>query len=192
MNMSQIFETIRTIELPDEARSRILRNCRKKISERKYGFRKSVVIAAVLMVFVCAAAAGMGTRGYFRDIGNFLGAITGTEYLEATREIRVQAALSGSTLTVRTGFLNPDALPWKEAESLSIGSHRILDASGKTLFEGTGSDLFPVEDGCAAIELHLGEISGTPHTLVIDSFVTHKKADQPLTIKGEWEYGLVG
>lgn len=192
MNMSQIFEPIRAIEIPEETRSRILINCRKNVPIEKSGFRKPVLIAAILMIFICAAAAGMGTRGFFRDIRNPLGAITGTEYLEATHEISVQAALSGSSLSVRTEFLNPGAFPWKEAESLSIGSFKILDAAGKTLFKGGNSDPFPVENGCTAIEIPLEKISGTPHTIVIESFVTHKKADQPLSVKGMWEYTLAG
>lgn len=186
MDMDKLFAPIRNIELPEETKRRILENCRQTRAGRNYRSRRIIAAAAVLAALLCITAAGAASLGYFRDIKNASGAITGTEYLNATEEIAVQATLTETGLRAEIAFIRPDDIPYREVEELTLHEYDILDAAWNILLTGTETDPVSPSDGRAVIEIPLDLPEGA-RTLAIHSFTAYKKADQPLNIYGAWQ-----
>ena len=66
----------------------------RTMSKPKFTIQRTMAIAAVLtlcLVIVCMSPLASSIRGFFRDIVLFDGAITGTQYENATNEIIVNA-----------------------------------------------------------------------------------------------------
>ena len=176
------------IRLPETSYQRIQRNleCRKEHTVMKGQFRKPLAIAATLVLCLAlplmAAAAGKG--GFFRDITGWNGAIVGTAYDNATEEIEVTATTENNTLLVTARLLLPEELPYRETETLALGSCYFTDEAGNRIAELTGTEFLPLADNTVAFHLNAVEDA---HTLHIESFVSRKKADQDLTISGDWQ-----
>ena len=190
------------ITMPEEMKRRIAYNCKKQIistmeehtmNHRKNNsfFRKPAAVFAVLAVClslsVTALAATGVLQGFFRDITNHSGAIVGTSYEQATDEIAVDVTVNGNELTVLTTFVNPDKLPYREAELLGIADYQIVDAEGKVVQEGNTDKSTPVANGQVPIIIELHDLKAGAYKLIVNSFVSEKKADQPLNISGTWE-----
>ena len=152
-----------------------------------FTFKKAVSIAAVIALCLCASVAAANHFGAFRDITSWTGAVTGTEYVQATNEIDVSATVEQGVLTVTAVFLSPDTAPYHEEESLRIGRYQIVNASGKVVADGEGDAFVEIVDGVAVMPLSLDGTNRGTYTLRIHSFVGSKKADQPLNISGDWE-----
>ena len=190
-----------TITMPTEMKQRIAENCKTQISNARKDtpmktnknltfFGKSAVsfaaLAVCLTLTVTALAGSDSVKGFFRDITNWQGAIVGTSYEQATDEIGMTATVSGDALTVLAAFADPQAIPYKYAETLGIAAYSILDANGKVVIEGSAA---PVEivNGQAAIHLPLDDLGNGTYKLAVTAFVSEKKADQPLNLNGSWE-----
>lgn len=126
-------------------------------------------------------------QGFFRDITDFSGAIVGTSYEQATDEIDMDVTTNGNELTVLATFVDPDKFPYREAELLGVAKYQILDADGKVIMEGATDKSSPLLNGQAAIVIELNDIEAGSYKLVVNAFVSEKKADQPLNINGIWE-----
>lgn len=148
----------------------------------------AVFAAAVIcvMLSVAALAASETVKGYFRDITNLWGAVVGTSYEQATDEITVSAKVEGDRLVVTASFADPGAAPYVYSERLGIGAYEIVDVSGNVLKEGTVK-AEAVVNGQTRLDVPLDGIGIGSHKLVIKAFVTEKKADQPLSMYGNWE-----
>lgn len=204
MDFEQLRSAAETITMPEEAKRRIVRNCKTHIlSSRKETFMKSnnptflrkpaaIMIIAVLCLSLSVtglAAAGI-LEGYFRDITNWQGAIVGTSYEQATDEIGMEVTVNGNELTALVTFFNPQDLPYRDTEKLGIAAYRIVDANGNVVKEGT-SDSTEVVNGQAAVSIKLDDIDSGRYKLIVTAFVSEKKADQPLNINGNWECGFI-
>lgn len=144
--------------------------------------RLSVLIAAALITTLCCMTAFAAIHGgWFVDVKNNFGAVTGTEYYNATAEIAVTARAENGLLTVHVTFLTPEQFPYREAETLHIGEYVLADLSG------SGTDAVPVVNGTAQLTVPIGELPAGDYTLHITSFIAEKKAEQPLPIYGDWE-----
>lgn len=144
--------------------------------------RLSVLLAAVLITALCCATALAATGGgWFADVKNGFGAITGTEYHNATEEISVTAEADNGLLTVHVTFLVPDQFPYREIETLRIGEFTIGD------LHGSHTDAIPIVNGSAQLTIPIGELTAGEYTLSIEQFIGEKKAEQPLPIYGDWE-----
>ena len=190
------------ITMPEEMKRRIAYNCKKQIistmeehtmNHRKNNsfFRKPAAVFAVLAVClslsVTALAATGVLQGFFRDITNHSGAIVGTSYEQATDEIAVDVTVNGNELTVQATFVDPNKLPYRESQLLGIAEYRIMDAEGNVVQEGASDESTPVVNGQVSIILELSDIEAGSYKLIVNSFVSEKKADQPLNISGTWE-----
>lgn len=187
-----------TITMPGDMKRRIAKNCKMQISKyeresmmkRNTFFRKPAAVFAVLAIClslsVTALAAPGIRKGHFRDIKNWQGAVVGTAYDQATDEIHVDVTVSGDTLTVLAAFADPQMAPYRYAEALGIDAYRIVDASGRTVKEGS-AEAVRIVGGGTAISIPLDDISSGTYTLMVTSFVSEKKAEQPLPINGSWE-----
>ena len=148
---------------------------------------KVVSIAAVIALCLCASVAAANHFGAFKDVTNWTGAVVGTEYVQATDEIEVNAVAEQGVLTITATFLTPDTAPYSEEEAFSVGSYQIVDASGDVVVDGEGNDFVEIVDGKAIMTISLDGIDSGDYKLLISSFVGSKKADQPLKISGDWE-----
>lgn len=191
------------ITMPGEMKHRIVMKCRTQIaaSESKNAmkgrtavYRKiSVALVALLIcvsLTVTALSATGVLKGYFRDITNGWGAITGTAYEQASDEISMDVSVDSHEMTVLVTFADPRMFPYREAERLSIAAYRILDDMGGVVQEGQ-TDSVGVDNGQAAVIIGLNELASGSYKLIVTAFESEKKADQPLTISGSWECSFV-
>ena len=198
MEWNDLRSAAETITMPGDMKRRIAKNCKMQISKyekesmmkRNTFFRKPaavfVLLAICLSLAVTAVAAPEVLKGTFRDIKNWQGAVVGTAYDHATDEIHVNVTVSDDTLTVLAAFADPQMAPYRYAEALGIDAYRIVDASGRTVKEGS-AETVRIINGRATISIPLDDISSGSYTLIVTSFVAEKKAEQPLPINGSWE-----
>ena len=153
-------------------------------------FRKPAAVfaalAACLFLSVTALAAAGVSKGFFRDITNWQGAVVGTSYEQATDEIDVNVAVNDKELTVMATFADPQIFPYREVEKLGIAAYCIVDSNGKTVSEGAAASA-EVVNGHAAVSIRLEDLDSGSYRLMIRAFVGEKKAEQPLNINGNWE-----
>lgn len=189
------------ITLSDEAKSRIAYRCQIQISntgkesamktnKNKTFFRRPVIIvialAVCLALSVTAMAASGTLKGYFSDIKNWNGVVTGTSYEQASEEIGVTVTVKGEGLAVLASFADPQMFPYREIEKLGIAEYSIVDENGKAVKEGAAESA-DVADGKATVTIPLDDIDSGSYKLIVSAFVSEKKADQPLNIYGSWE-----
>ena len=155
--------------------------------------KKYTAIAAVVVICLCTviAAAATSQFGYFRDIATWSGTVTGVEYEQADHEISVDVTVVERELDVSVTLLVPDALPYRDLETIGIGSYQILDPSGNPVAEGGGTDSASIIDSSANLQIPVNALEKGAYKLVIHSIVGGKKADQPLNMNGIWEYEFV-
>lgn len=187
------------ITMPEEMKRRMIYSCRTEImnTERENKMKRytmffkkpAAVFAALALCLSLSATALAGTdilQGYFKDIINFHGAITGQTYEQATDEIGMEAVVKEDELQVQVVFFKPEQLPYREEEKLSIGEYKITDVNGKVVQTGEETDFSAIVDGSAIISIPLEERSSGSYKLIVSSFVGAKKADQNLKMQGHW------
>ena len=197
MKKTDLTEKINNIRMPADMQERIIINCKiekghnnmKKTKTIKFN-KKPLNIAASLVLCFCLVgmttfAAGKLT-GYFKDITNINGAVTGTAYEQATDEINVGISDVSEVLVVGVEFVKPDYVPYSELELLGIDSYKIVDTEGNTCIETKTLDA-KINNGTAIFKLSADKLDSGEYKLIINSFYGKKKADAPLTIYGNWE-----
>lgn len=198
MEYEKLSEAMHAIHMGEQARRRILKNCRAKYNQKetefmKHTFKRPLTALTVLVLVLCLPAAAMaaGKAGFFRDKVNYLGAITGQTYENATDEIRVTAEAAGDTLLVTAEFLQPEKAPYFVLDTLSLEGYSLdgeeKEEGGLIQAEATMKNIVPITNNKATFSLPL-----TPGatTLIITSFQGGAKADQDLTISGYWEIAI--
>ncbi len=196
MKYSNIKNVAEKIVMPEDMKRRIITNCKLEISQtRKESFMKknkmfkrpAAVFAAMaicLSLSVSAMAASGMLKGFFQDIKRPDGAVIGTTYEQATDEISIKLNVESDTLKVVASFT--DVAPF-EAEEMAIGEYQIVDGDGKVVKEGTSTGYAKISDNQAVIKIYLDGVEDGSYKLIINSFIANKKADQPLTVNGNWE-----
>ena len=182
-------------------------NAKKEREERQMNKKKMIrtVLATAAVAGVCIlttgnTAIGNTVKGFFKDVTRWDGAVVGTQYLQATEEIKmdvVQASVENGTiqLCLEVTFVEKEQIPWKYIEEMALGSYKILDEEGKEVIvvendaiEGAKG---AVVNGETQIVFEVEQLlEDTEYTMVIQSMYGLKKADAPLEIKGNWEYTL--
>ena len=202
MEMQRLAEKVKEINMPDEMRERIISRCyqtsnlemenqtMKKTSNTF--FRRTAAVAASLVLCLCitgvtALAASGQLKGFFKDIKNWQGAVTGTAYEQATDELEVAILDSSEELTVLVTMVNSKVAPYIYIQEMGVESYEILDASGKVVMKGEPTAMEKVVDGQATIIVPAKEVGAGTYKLVIRAFVGGAKAEQPLTMSGTWE-----
>ena len=64
---------------------------------------------------------------------------------------------------------------------------KLVNEDGKVVKEGATNQSSPVLNGQSAMIIDLNDIEAGSYKLVVNTFVSEKKADQPLNINGVWE-----
>ena len=196
MNNETFTNAVKNIKMPYDMKRRIENNCINKTEEiamKKNTFFKRPIIAIAIIILCVAIAsvsvfASSGKRqGYFRDIKNLGGAITNTAYEEATDEIEVNITDVSDELTLKITLLNIDKPPYNCSESFGINSYSIVDATGKTVVNNQSSSQTDVVDNTVLIDIPVSNLHSGTYTLIIDEFISSKKADQPLILGGNWK-----
>ena len=201
MDYERLKSAAETITMPEEVKRRIVRNCKTQIlnsrkeivmkTNKKNTFIRKpaavfVAVALCLSLSVTALAATGVLQGFFHDITDYHGAVVGTSYEQATDEISMDVTVNGNELTALVSFINPQMVPYSEAEKLGIAAYQVVDANGRVVAEGAAEST-KIVNGQAAINIMLDEIESGNYKLIVTAFVTEKKADQPLNISGAWE-----
>ncbi len=193
------------IKMTGAMQERILQNCQKEVNQErknlimmerknnKRWFQKPMAVAAALVLCltvggVTAFAASGKAEGFFKDISDWRGAVTGTTYEQATDEIEVNVKETGSVFQVEVSFKDAEKAPYSALEQLAIGRYQVIDANGKTVAKGDAGESVPVQEGQAVLTLDVEELPEGQYTLQVQSFIGSKKADQPLSINGNWEW----
>mgnify|MGYP003295408453 CR=1 FL=1 len=200
--MQRLAEKIKEINMPDEMQERIIRRCyqtsnlemeNQTMKKRtNIFFSRTAAVVASLVLCLCitgvtALAASGQLKGFFKDIKNWQGAVTGTAYEQATDELEVAILDSSEELTVLVTMVNPTVAPYFTIQELGVESYEILDASGKVVMKGEPTAMAKVVDSQATILVPAKEIGAGTYKLVIRAFVGGAKAEQPLTMSGTWE-----
>lgn len=197
------FEALKTvadeITMPEEMKNRIRSNCKnqmqkqrkeipmkntKPVSIRKYAAAFTVLILCVSLSVSALAAPDM-LKGFFQHITDYRGAVVGTTYEQATDEIHLQVSIANNTLHTVVTFTDPQIAPYCYAEKLSIGSYKVLDTMGNVIKEGS-TNAHAINSGQTEFYISLTDLKPGSYSLTVDTFITEKKADQPLTISGNW------
>jgi len=173
----------------------------------------AVVLAFSILMFTNTGFAN-SVKGFFEDITNWSGTVTGTVYENATNEITadvgekvIQSDKVSFPLSIT--LKEPDKAPYNTIEALTIGDFQVFQ-SGKPVnneqiafergpmaeFEFMIKDedkLLILEDKKFKTNLVINNLSTSAnetYTLIINSFFIQSKGDAPLEVKGEWEVNL--
>lgn len=199
MDHKRLKSSVEKIEMSEEMRTRIIRNCESQIlyetaentmhkSKSDIRFKKPAVAAAVLFFFLCSAGtAAAGRLGLFKDITDWKGAIVGTKYEQASDEIKTEVFVEENGITVRAVVVDPTVVPYSEMETFGIENYKIIDRSGKVIVKGERTEMSDLIGGVSEITVPSDHIGSGEYKIVITAFVGAKKGDQPLRIDGTWE-----
>lgn len=193
---------IKEIKMSKEMRTRILKNCVTKIEREKENedmkknfvivYKKPLIVAATLAVCFCltgitAMAATGKLQGYFKDKTNWNGAITGQTYENATEEINVSTFVENELLSVTVDMVEPNLPPYNEISEIRIEAGQILNKDGNVAVMDIETGKVTIENSKAVFSIPVEKLAEGTYKLVISSFVGEKKAEQPLSIYGNWE-----
>lgn len=179
---------VNTPEVPESINEKLISDFSARPAVRRR-FPKLVAAIAVPAVLAMTGAGVYAavSGGYFKDVKNDFGAVTGTVYENATDEISVNAELSGHDLKLSLTFLAPDSYPYKlPGSEIGLMDYRIIRKSDNTEIPHGEAIVSGISEGFAELVVPLDDIRSGNHAIIIDSFVITKKADQPLPVKGSW------
>ena len=178
----------------------------RTMSKPKITIKRTLAIAAVLalcLVTICMTPFASSIRGFFSDIIRFDGAITGTQYENATNDIKVDVL----ELTSENGnviipldltFENPTEAPFPYIQEVAVSEYKIFDNNNKeiikTKLSAEDGDKGTVSAGKVLVNLSLNDAklkSGKEYTIVIEKMYGLSKADAPLHITGTWKCSFI-
>ena len=172
---------------------------------KKGGWSKTAVAAAILFcvisVCVCIPSIASSIEGFYKDVVRWWdGAVSGSEYENATDEIRITASKAvvekgNAVIPLEITFLemgNKEPYIYLTGGEVSLGDYHIADAEGNELYSKHGQQETSglLKDGTALFmqPLDIHTLSkDTKYKLVIESIYGLQKAEQPLKMKGKWK-----
>ena len=210
MDTKLLAEKVKEIQMPKEMEMRILASCKENMvvdrnterkdrtMKKKYsnnGTRKLLVAAASLALCICvtgltAMAASGQLKGFFKDKIGWNGAIIGETYEQATDEIVVSVGNVQDEVELLVTFLKPEVAPYRELDIIRIENYEIWDSNGTVLAEGEMEESVMMAE-TVRMTIPLEKIEEGVYTLVITAFSGGAKAEQPLSIYGEWQCEFV-
>ncbi len=156
-----------------------------------------VAVIALCSITVTMTPLANSIKGFFSDIIRFDGAITGTQYENATNDIKIEVLESTSEnrniIPLSLTFENPTEAPFSFIEEVAVSEYKILDSKNKeiikTKLSAEDGDKGTVQDGKVLVDLSIANAkieSGKEYTIVIEKMNGFAKADAPLHITGTW------
>ena len=195
-------ETTKSVMQPPFDLKEEIKNMEERtMSKPKITTKRTLAIAAVLalcLVTVCMTPLANSIRGFFSDIIRFDGAITGTQYENATNDIKVDVleiiSENGNVIIpLELSFENPTEAPFPYIQEVAVSEYKIVDSNNKeiikTKLSAEDGDKGSVADGKVLVNLSIDDVkfsSGEEYTIVIDKMYGLSKADAPLHITGTW------
>ena len=176
------------------------------MSKPKTTTKRTLAIAAVLalcLVTVCMTPLANSIRGFFSDIIRFDGAITGTQYENATNDIKVDVldvtSENGNVIIpLELSFENPTEVPFPYIQEVAVSEYKIVDSNNKDIIKTKVSaedgEKGTINNGKVLVNLSLNDAklkSGEEYTIVIDKMYGLAKADAPLHITGTWRCNFI-
>ena len=200
-------ETTKSVMQPPFDLKEEIKNMEERtMSKPKITTKRTLAIAAVLalcLVTVCMTPLANSIKGFFSDIVRFDGAITGTQYENATNDIKVDVldvtSENGNVIIpLELSFENPTEAPFPYIQEVAVSEYKILNNNNKeiikTKLSAEDGDKGTVSDGKVLVNLSLNDSklkSGEEYTIVIDKMYGLSKADAPLHITGTWECNFI-
>lgn len=200
-------ETTKSVmQAPFDLKEEIKNMEERTMSKPKFTIKRTMAIAAVLalcLVTVCMTPLANSIRGFFSDITRFDGAITGTEYENATNDIKVDVleltSENGNVIIpLELSFKNLTKAPFPYIQEVAVSEYKIVDSNNKeiikTKLSAEDGDKGTVSDGKVLVNLSLNDTklkSGEEYTIVIKKMYGLAKADAPLHITGTWKCNFI-
>ena len=176
------------------------------MSKPKTTTKRTLAIAAVLalcLVTVCMTPLANSIRGFFSDIIRFDGAITGTQYENATNDIKVDVldvtSENGNVIIpLELSFEHPTEAPFPYIQEVAVSEYKIVDSNNKDIIKTKVSaedgEKGTINNGKVLVNLSLNDAklkSGKEYTIVIEKMYGLSKADAPLHITGTWKCSFI-
>lgn len=190
------------MQTPFDLKDEIKNMEERAMSKPKITMKRMLAIAAVLalcLVIVCMTPLANSIRGFFSDIIRFDGAITGTQYENATNDIKIDVLEVTSEnrnviIPVELTFENPTEAPFPYIQEVAVSEYKIFDSDNKeiikTKLSAEDGEKGSVTDGKVLVNLSIDDAKfkfGEEYTIVIDKMYGLSKADASLHITGTWE-----
>jgi len=176
------------------------------MSKPKFTIKRTMAVAAVLalcLITVCMTPLASSIRGFFSDIIRFDGAITGTQYENATNDIKIDVlevtSENGNVIIpLELSFENPTEAPFPYIQEIAVSEYKIVDSNNKEIIKtkvsATDGKKGTINNGKVLVNLSLNDAklkSGEEYTIVIDKMYGLAKADAPLHITGTWKCNFI-
>ena len=94
---------------------------------------KFAVAAAAVAVMVIGATTAAAVGGHFVDIKNIFGAVVGTQYVDATEDIKVSVLSYETGVSIKAEVVDPTKVPYSEFDSILLNNYTITDEDGNVL-----------------------------------------------------------
>jgi len=178
----------------------------RTMSKPKITTKRTLAIAAVLalcLVVVCMTPLASSIRGFFSDIIRFDGAVIGTQYENATNDIKVDVlevtSENGNVIIpLELSFENPTEAPFPYIQEVAVSEYKIVDSNNKEIIKtkvsATDGKKGTINNGKVLVNLSLNDTklkSGEEYTIVIEKMYGLAKADAPLHITGTWKCNFI-
>lgn len=198
MEMKILQKEVNKIEMSKDMEDEIIQNCHRKMEDKKMSkntskkfYMKPMVAVAALALCLCltgmtAMAAQGKMQGFFKDIKNWNGAVTGTTYEQATDEVEMTTYVEENKVVVTLSMVQPDMAPYSFFELFGIQNYQIVDAKGNVLFEGSTAQS-EITGGEVIVDISIADIAKGDYKLLVTQLIGSSKVDQPLVISGRWE-----
>ena len=178
----------------------------RTMSKPKITTKRTLAIAAVLalcLVTVCMTPLASSIRGFFSDIIRFDGAIIGTQYENATNDIKIDVlevtSENGNVIIpLELSFENPTEAPFPYIQEVAVSEYKIVDSNNKEIIKtkvsATDGKKGTINNDKVLVNLSLNDAklkSGEQYTIVIEKMYGLSKADAPLHITGTWKCNFI-
>ena len=199
MERKLLVKKVNEIELSKKMKERIIKKCYIEMEENtmsknkiKKIFSRPLVAVASFALCLCFVgitgfAATGKLNGFFKDITNWNGTVTGTSYEQATNEVKLNITEVSNKLKVDLIMLNPSVAPYNTFEKFGIKDYKIIDMNGNIITEGNLEKTEKVIDGKVNIYISINNVKNGNYKLIINELLGSSKADQPLVLSGSWE-----
>ena len=147
--------------------------------------KRIIALAAAVVAVGSVTAFALSDRGFFSDVKNWRGAITGTEYNNATNEIEFDVASSQNAVVLTASLLYAESAPYKYLEELSF-EYIITDYDGKVVAEGTTAPV-AISECLTEATIPVESLKRGAYSIEIKKLIGSSKADADLPISGDWK-----
>ena len=197
MTKNILVKKVTEIEMPEDMQHRIIKNCynemeKNSMKNKNIFFKRPMVAVASFALCLCLAGASAlaatgKLEGFFKDIKNWDGAVTGTVYEQATDEVQLDIIEVSDKLAVEITMMHSDKAPYSFFELFGIKEYKIVDKDGNVIVENENLEMSVITGDKVWVNLPLEKIGDGEYKLIVKEFVGSSKGDQPLPLTGVWE-----